>query len=100
MANKCCWVYCQLDWRKPVFVHSYIRVRYGKREFVREHRRCAWGTKKYPFNHFLFCLINYTLYIPSKTRSSSLRQIQTSQETHSPHPFRRLSPFPYPPQFP
>ena len=49
MPDKRRWVYCQLDWCKPVYVHSYIRVRYGKREFVREHRRSAWGTKKYSF---------------------------------------------------
>mgnify|MGYP005965006827 CR=1 FL=1 len=49
MANQCRWVYCQLDWSKPVYVHPYIRIRLGKREFVREHRRAAWGTKKYSF---------------------------------------------------
>lgn len=49
MANQCRWVYCQLDWSKPVYVHPYIRIRLGKREFVRERRRAAWGTKKYSF---------------------------------------------------
>ena len=49
MTNQRRWVYCQLDWRKPVYVHSYIRVRHGKWEFVREHYRVAWGTKKYSF---------------------------------------------------
>lgn len=43
------WVYCQLDWRKPVYVRSYTRIRYGKVEFVHEHRRAAWGSKKTSF---------------------------------------------------
>ena len=36
-------LYCGVD--KPVHVRAYIRVRFGRVEFVREYCRSKWGSK-------------------------------------------------------
>lgn len=35
-------LFCGAD--RPVHVNAYIRVRFGKFEFVREHCRSEWGS--------------------------------------------------------
>ena len=39
-------VYSQWNWCKPVHVRSYYRFKLGKWEFVREHWRASWGSKR------------------------------------------------------
>lgn len=46
MISFSCKVYNQWNWRKPVHVRSHYRFKLGKWEFVREHWRAAWGSKR------------------------------------------------------
>lgn len=39
-------IYCQYIGDKSVHVRSYSRIRNGRFEWVREHYRAAWGSKK------------------------------------------------------
>lgn len=40
------WISCQDIGDKLVHVRSYSRIRNGRFEWVREHYRAAWGSKR------------------------------------------------------
>ncbi|MDC2657792.1 hypothetical protein, partial [Bacteroides ovatus] len=40
------WISCQDIGDKSVHVRSYSRIRNGRFEWVREHYRAAWGSKR------------------------------------------------------